>query len=308
MEPIKFRNAYYIKLGKKGQWEESSIREDKVRIGWRQQTLEDINRKDWAKIGRELRSKAKTKGNATHDLNMLKMFVESTSDDVWITFHDSCLWWCRLEESNVDQDEISKYRRAKGKWCDQDISGKILVTEEIPGSLAQTQGYRSTVCKVRNAHVLGRLLNDQRSPAYQEISKAKEDLIAKVQPGLGGLHWKNFETLVELLYGKAGWHRISRVGETMKYADIVFEEPITRDLYQVQVKSAANVAEFKQYAEQFSPRGFRRLYFVVHSPDRDLRDYKPETYEKNVELVLPERLAQMVVDLGLTDWLLKKIK
>jgi hypothetical protein len=161
MEPIRLKNAYYIKLGKKGKWAELSIREDKVRIGWAGQTLKDINNKNWAKIGNELKGEAKTKGKATQDFNMLKTFVESTPDDIWITFHDSCLWWCRLEESNVGQDEISKYRTVKRKWCDRDISGNILVIERIPGSLAKTQGYRSTVCRVKNIHVLERLLNNQ---------------------------------------------------------------------------------------------------------------------------------------------------
>jgi hypothetical protein len=144
---------------------------------------------------------------------------------------------------------------------------------------------------------------------YLEIEKAREELISKVQPGLKGLHWKDFETLVELLFSQAGWHRVSRIGETMKYADIVFEEPISKVLYQVQVKSAASLAEFKQCSNDFSSKGFKKLYFVVHSPYKDLKDYQPENdNENNIELVLSPRLARMVVDLGLTNWLLSKIK
>lgn len=114
MNPVKFENAYYIKLGRGGEWEESSIEENKARIGWGGQTIEDINHRNWERIGRQLRKYFDGKdvtniGASTRDLNMLKMFAESTSHDVWITFHNSCLWWCRLKESGVQSDEI-KYR------------------------------------------------------------------------------------------------------------------------------------------------------------------------------------------------------
>ena len=69
----------------------------------------------------------------------------------------------------------------------------------------------------------------------------------------------------------------------------------------------ARVADLKKYVEEFSPRRFRRLYFVPHTPDADLIGYKAEKGE-NVKVILPEHLAKMVVDLGLTDWVLKKIK
>ena len=43
MEPIAITNAYYVKLGEGGKWAEDSIRDGMIRIGWRNQTLDDIN-------------------------------------------------------------------------------------------------------------------------------------------------------------------------------------------------------------------------------------------------------------------------
>lgn len=91
----------------------------------------------------------------------------------------------------------------------------------------------------------------------------------------------------------------------MKYSDLELEEPITGDLYQVQVKSSAAQSDFVEYATSFAGRGFRKLYFIVHSPlgrwdrGRELAD---------CELILPEQLAEMVVDLGLVDWLQRRVK
>jgi hypothetical protein len=309
MSGTQFKNAYFIKLGRGGKWESLSIEENKARIGWRNQALGDLWRKDWGKIRDELRTEVKSKGKATQDFNMLKTFVESTPADVWITFYQTRLWWCHLADSRVEEDDVSKYRYVSGKWSDQDINGHTLVVEDIPPVLAQIQAYRSTICKVKEVDALGRVLNDQPSRTFQEISRARDGLITQVQLGLQGLHPTEFEALVESLFSRAGWHRISReVAGTTKYYDFEFEEPITSERYQVQVKSAADAADFAKYVSQFSSRGYTRLYFVVHSPATNLMKYEPGTWQKKADLVLPTRLAQMVVDLGLTNWLMKKTK
>ena len=91
----------------------------------------------------------------------------------------------------------------------------------------------------------------------------------------------------------------------MKYADLELEDPITHDKYQVQIKSRAGLADFEKYSSQFSGRGYRKLYFVVHSPDAKLG---AQTSTPEIDLVLPERLSEMAVELGLVDWLMQHIK
>jgi hypothetical protein len=309
MQPVDFKNAYYIKLGEGGKWEESSIRENKVRIGWVSWPIEEINQRNWANLKRKHRNEYKDDGSATRDINGLKNIVESTSDDIWITFHASYLWWCRVGESGILEDKISKYRKVAGQWNNRDVCDQFLILNQIPGSISKKQRFSGTICSVKKAEAedLRRLLNNEPSNAHQEISRAKNELIEEVEKGLKGLHWKDFEILVDLIFRNAGWRRVSIIGGTMKSVDIELEEPITGDLYQVQVKSAATIDDFKKYAQNFSSGSFRKLYFVVHSPEAKLANYQDVTY-KEVELILPRRLAQMVVDFGLTDWLLKKIR
>ena len=43
MELVTCKNAYYVKLGRNGIWEESSLKKGIIRIGWTHQTLADIN-------------------------------------------------------------------------------------------------------------------------------------------------------------------------------------------------------------------------------------------------------------------------
>lgn len=93
----------------------------------------------------------------------------------------------------------------------------------------------------------------------------------------------------------------------MKYLDIELEEPINGDLYQVQVKSSATVHDFQEYSKAFKGGKYRKLFFVVHTPDKKLLDFAAHD-ESQVQVVLPRRLAEMVVDLGLVGWLLNKIR
>src|SRR5271157_3167918 len=252
MKPIEFRNAYYVKLGKGGEWEKYSIRENKICIGWNRIDLTDINDGNWIKIRKELEyeSKDKGKGIATRDYHALRWIAESTPDDIWVTFHSSRLWWCKVGKAEIFEDDISKYRKVAGKWHSQDIQNNLLIINQIPGTLSKLQGFRGTICRVKEVDDLRRLLNDQPSEAFKAISGATESLVLEIEQGLKLLHWKDFETLVDLIFRGAGWRRVSVLGETMKYVDLELEEPITGDLYQVQVKSRASRTEYKEYAKE----------------------------------------------------------
>jgi len=306
MQDVDFKNAYYVKLGTGGEWEKSSIDENKVRIGWANWTVEEINQRSWDSLKQKYRKTYKSNSSATADINALKTIVESTSDDIWITFSDDYVWWCRVGKVGIFKDKISKYREVKGRWDNRNISGQPLILSQIPGSISKTQRFAATICRVDKVEDLRRLINNQPSEAFQAISKAKNALTEQVEKGLKGLHWKDFEILVDLVFRNAGWRRISMLGGPTKSVDMELAEPITGDLYQVQVKSAATIDVFKKSVQNFSGSSFRKLYFVTHSPDENLANYR-ET-DENIELILPGRLAPMVVDFGLTDWLLKKIR
>ncbi len=83
MKPITIRNAFYIKLGRGGEWEWSSIQENRLRIGWKKTELTDINKGNWTKIEKELKRESKNNSIATRDYHALRWIVESSSDDVW---------------------------------------------------------------------------------------------------------------------------------------------------------------------------------------------------------------------------------
>ena len=95
------QQVYYLKLGRGGRWEADSIAHGRARIGWSQVPLQRILDGEWDSIRTDLKAGAKTGGAGMMDANALKIFCTSTQEDVWITFHDSCLWWGRLGRGSV---------------------------------------------------------------------------------------------------------------------------------------------------------------------------------------------------------------
>ena len=305
-ERVDFKRAYYIKLGEKGKYEQSAISESKLIIGYGGQSLQDINSGNWVKIREQLRQ-GQPSGVATKDLNALRLICESTSEDLWITFFQGMMWWCRLGPKEVFQGDKSKYRLVDGKWSNQDICRNILEINGIPGDLSKIQRFQGTVCKVRALETLRRLVNNESSPEYKEIAKCETDLINSVEKGIKKLNWKDFETFVDLVFRESGWRRLSMRGGTMKFMDLELEDPITKEKYQVQIKSKATREEFDYYAKQFNPKQpLRWFYFVVHSPNEELKALQNPW--PNVKLIGPGQLSEMVVRLGLVNWLMYHIK
>jgi hypothetical protein len=312
-----FAKAYYIKLGKGGRWAGDAIASGRLRLGWQSIPLTEIHAGEWVRIRARLAEEHKHKGTVTTDTRRLRDLANSGPKDLWITFHGSRLWWGRVADGPIEEDSVSKFRRLADGWHDTNLKGEPLVAGRVPGVIAQLQGFRGTVCSVEKREVLRRLIAGETSPEWMAVAAAQETLVARLQDAITHLHWKDFETLVDLVFRDAGWRRRSVLGETMKFADLELEEPITGDAYQVQVKSSADLADFNQYAASFRSqqrRDFRRLYFVVHSPSPKLADRAPAEGRQGAEedgtvaLILPSRLSRMVVDAGLVSWVLDKIR
>ena len=266
-----------------------------------------IHRRDWAAIDEMLRPLSKSPGTATSDLRALQRFVLSKGDDIWITFHDSRMWWGRLHEGEIAQDERSKYRAVVGGWSDKSATGSVLLINQLPGSLAQVQGFRATICKVHADEVLRRVLSATPSPEFEAVRVARSTLAAEVEKAIRLLHWKDFELLVDLVFRQSGWRRTSLLGETMKSVDLELEDTVSGDKYQVQVKSRADQNVLSACQADFCVESFRRFYLVVHTPEGGLEDVVTPS-DADVQLVKTDRLATMVVDAGLTGWLLDKIR
>lgn len=303
---LTFRHVYYIKLGRNGCWEADSIARGILRIGWSQQSTEDIRTGQWERIEAQLRAEQPDKpGVATTDLNRLKDIAESSPEDLWITFHGGKLWWTRLEAGPIESDAVSKFRRTAQGWHDCSLNGRLLVVNDLPGRIAMLQGFRGTACQVRDADLLARVLTGARSALAQRIEDGALALTGHLREAIAALHWKDFETLVDLVFRHAGWQRVSVLGQQAKGYDLELREPLIGNRYVVQVKSQAGLADVLHTAAQFAPDDYRKVFFVVHSPAKDL--LAGVDIPEHVELVPPARLARLALEAGLVNWLESKV-
>jgi hypothetical protein len=307
---LRATRAFYIKLGRGGIWEADSISRGILRLGWGEVPLRLIQRGDWASITRLIRKyhRGKPAGIASADLNALRNICLATPNDVWLTFHDSRLWWGRVKDEPVRKDATSKYRKLRGGWRSTSLAGHPLTLDQVPGVLAKYQAFRGTSCSVRELDIVTHLLEGRPSTASVRLQQAIEALEQEVASAVTQLHWKDFEILVDLVFqGSTGWQRRSRLGETMKAIDLELEDPLTRDVYQVQVKSQATAKDFRDFAGGRPAGGhIRRSYFVVHTPSADLQALGDGT--RTVQLVTPKAFARMVLRAGRIGWVSDRIR
>jgi hypothetical protein len=120
---------------------------------------------------------------------------------------------------------------------------------------------------------------------------------------IAGLHWSDFETLVDLIFSQSGWRRTSRVGETQDHIDLLVRELATNETAFVQVKSSADQGALDASLEFFRNNGtYERMFFVCHSPRGNLTIRSRD----KVHLWTGSDLARMSVRAGLFEWLIEK--
>ncbi len=81
-----------------------------------------------------------------------------------------------------------------------------MISTTLPGKIASVQGYRATICSVDRV-LLRRVLEGTRSDLAARIEGCRAGLEAALVDAIRELHWKDFETLVDLVFRAAGWVR-----------------------------------------------------------------------------------------------------
>jgi uncharacterized protein YwlG (UPF0340 family) len=117
------------------------------------------------------------------------------------------------------------------------------------------------------------------------------------------LHWKDFELLVELVMTQGGWRRVSATGGTQHTIDLELELPLTGERALVQVKSQLDRQTAEKVATDLAEAaGGSRVFIVYQTPSEPLT-----VDQENVTLIGPKALAEHVVDLGPTTWVMAKV-
>lgn len=216
------------------------------------------------------------------------------------------LWWCFSKRDITLSEGGSRVGPATTKWSNHDVEGEPLSVDRLSGALVAVQGYRGTISKIGRIQIpyLVRRINATLPPLAQQARSSRNSLVQEIASLVGHLHWGDFELLVELLFGKVGWQRESSIGGTQKDLDLVFIAPVTAAKYGVQVKSAVQASVFREWESRVTAmEGFDRFYFLVHSPSKDLREFKTNG---KVQFLGPQEIAEWSVKHGFVDWIIDR--
>lgn len=307
MEKIKPTTAYYIKLGEGGRFEKQCIEVDHtLRLGYNEIPHNLCTPVGWdAVLDIYIHQRGSDPGAAKRHVNQLQAFYGPGENILWVTFYNNKLWWCFAEKEIILQDDGSKRRLVKGYWRSTDIKDNPLTMDRLSGSLLSMQGFRGTICEVREFDYLVRKINAQQSPEEQKAMNASATLQQALVPIIKGLPWKDFELLTDLIFRQAGWQRVSELGKTRKDIDLDLMSPIANERYYVQVKSKASKSTFEAFlAATTDIDGYSRYYLVVHSPENLTKTLETETHK----LWLETDIAHLVVSYGLVEWVIGKAR
>jgi hypothetical protein len=295
VKPIAPKRVRYIKLGKGGDWEKECLERGAIRFGFGTGSPERsplCRARRWDELTKVFVDAGRAEGTATRFTNEARIFFEADASTLWITFIGGRLWWGWLEgpaESHQERDSV--WRKVAGGWRSTDLTGE---------ALTKLDAFRGTSCDLDVAVYLVRRINGQKRPEVERAVAAIEELRLSALGLMRHLGPRDFETLVHLVFTTSGWRRQGAVGRTQKTLDLDLILPSTGERAFVQVKSKTTSAELEEYVAQLDAYPHDRMFYVYHSGEAS-------TDDERVKVIGPEKLAELVVDAALVEWVMRKV-
>lgn len=302
------RAVRYIKLGDGGEWEQACLETGTLRMGFgagHPERFALCQARQWAALTASYQAQGLDKGTVTRFTNEVRLFFEDAGEILWITFVGESLYWGHVDGDAVHRlhpDGDSVVRPLRGGWCRTDRQGQVLTKDRLSGALCKLAAYRGTSCRVDVADYVVRRINGQRLSVVDRATAVVEDLRVATVALVRLLTPADFELLVDLVFSSSGWRRVGTVGRTQKTLDLDLVLPSTGERAFVQVKSHTTAVELAAYVARLDElRGTHaRMFFVYHSG-------AAATADPRVTVIGPDRLATLVMDAGLVNWLIQKV-
>lgn len=320
IKAIQADNVFYIKLGARGALEDLCLSDGTLRLDYRRGP-ESLARNGsrQALAGFFLR-KCITNSKPTAGIHagIIRSFFDSGDSDLWITFANGLLFWCFVSRQaeylgTEDPDRRGCFKKnSLGGWRSKNIAGQELRISELNGELTKIAAFRMAICRLsrEQARYLLAKINAEELPQVKAAKAARDNLEVAVGELIRKLSWKDFELLIDLIFSRSGWRRISSLGGTKKMIDIDLILPTTGARAFVQVKAQTDQIQLEEYADRF--RLYERsssnetdshcFFFVYHTAKKPLKSPSSE-----ITVWGTQEVSQMTISSGLTDWVLQKV-
>lgn len=249
------------------------------------------------------------RGHATSATNQVRDFFKSDETTLWITFHGQYLYYGTLSNDSLPEIDNSLGGCTRGLnfgWSNTDINGYPLFIDKLSGNLTKVRRNMGTSCNLRDSQIsyLKQRIKGELPQHILNIDESRKQMAIAVSHAIKLLQPKDFELLVEILFSRS-WKRIGKAGGNRRFVDITFEHPIDPDrTIAVQVKCQTTSGTILSYLDDPEIERYDHFYFVYHTLIGQIRS--EEIDQNSVTLIDCEKLANLVVDSGLTHWLKEK--
>jgi len=305
------KSVRYVKNGRGGRWWQAARANNQIHLGWKSIPHELLLRPDFPKIKQIQEAEFGPRQGATQDFNVLCDLLDAPSKHIWMTFEDGCMWWCTALDGaiiNPNGESLEKgnfWLACNRPWSNRSLKGRLLAISDLPGSVTRTAGFKGTVCTPKAWQAALRIIRDERDPDATRADKSRIDYEQAVLTMIKRLSPKDFEQLIDHILTRTGWTRISTLGKAREGIDIEAENLAVGEIAFVQVKSSANQQVLNDYIERFQRRReiYARMIFAVHSPTGKLT----APTDHAIQVWTADHLAQLVVRLGLCEWVATRL-
>ena len=307
-EPITAAQVRYIKLGAGNAWE-GAIDRGELQFSESPVSRELADAQDFDGMRAHLIGLGYSAGKASALTREIREFFTLGPDCLWITFARGHLWWAFVEPQvhwlgGDGSSHGQRMRKVIGHWSKSDLQGHPLVITTLSTRLTRVRGYRQTICGVSAEGYLLDRINGRENPIVKQGEKARADLLVVAGEAIAHLDWADFETMVDLIFARSGYQRVSTLGGVQADVDLILEHPATAERSFVQVKSSADQSVLDDYLARFEASSLNRMFFVCHSPTGPLRAER----RGDVHVWTGVKLAERAVDSGLFGWLMDRMK
>lgn len=306
---IEAQTVRYIKLGRGGQWADTALDRGELHFGYGKSPHELALAGNFDALKQHLIDQGREAQTASREAREVLDFYDLGADCLWVAFAHDHLWWAFADPSvswigGDGKDGVQRTRKAIDGWRNTDINGVPLRANALSTKLTKVANYRRTICKIDAQEYLLRRINGLQEPFAQKSTAARDGLVNVVIEGISHLHQSDFETLVDIMFARSGWHRASVVGGTQKLVDMEVEQPATGERAAVQVKSLAGQRTLDQYISRVDDaERFDRFFFVCHTAEGALT---APSDRDDIYVWTGRELASTVLRLGLQDWVFEK--
>lgn len=308
--PFTVAAVRYIKLGPARKWAAEAIKRGIVPLDFRGVGHDACARGDWDEVRRQLIATGRNERALKDDERELKEFYGLGPDTLWFTIADGYVWWTFaqdrvLEGDRDDADAPPRFRPVQTPWRNTSLRGSLLTERSFSSALCSIASYQRTICAVREAEYLLRRIRGEDEPLRLKANQLLGEMTTTAAHLVRRLDWRDFETLVDLIFAHSSYKRQSALGGAQPDVDFVARQPLTGDSAWVQVKSHATQAVFEDYLKRFDREaGAGAFFFIYHSANRPIRT---AAIMPNVHIWSADKVASAAVEAGLFGWVTERI-